>query len=124
MDAAESARRYAVAQVTAVDRRGLLLLVLEAGERFLRLTRDALRAGDLPRFATHLGRAQAVIAELRGTLDPAAGPLAADLGRLYEFMLFHLTAANAERSLRHVDEVRSVFDTIAGAYRAVLAPPA
>src|SRR6185436_20152106 len=59
MNAAEYAKRYTEAQVTMVDRGRLLLLVFEGGLRFLRLTREALQAGDLPRMANHLELAQA-----------------------------------------------------------------
>ena len=121
MNAAEYARRYSEAQVTMVDRGGLLLLVFEGGMRFLRLTRDALAAGDLPRMATHVGRAQAIVTELRGTLDyEAGGTIARDLARLYDFILVHLGEAYAKRSLRHVDEVLAVFGTITDAYRTIL----
>jgi flagellar protein FliS len=121
----EYARRYAAAQVTVVDRERLLLLVLDGGMKFLRLTRAALAAGDLRGFAENLARAQAIIAELNATLDHGAGgALARDLGRLYDFMLFHLTEANAAKSLRHVDEVLGVFATIADAFRTVLEPHA
>jgi len=114
-------QRYAAAQVTMVDRERLLLLVFEGGIKFLRLTREALAAGDLQRFGEHLSRAQAIISELLGTLDyEAGGTVASELGRLYDFMLFHLTEANAHKSLRHVDEVLLVFQTIADAYREVL----
>ena len=51
-------------------------------------------------------------------------PIAEAKIRLYEFMLFHLTEANAHRSLRHLDEVIGVFGTIADAYRWILAPGA
>ena len=121
----EYTRRYTAAQVTVVDRERLLALVFEGGTKFLRLTREALAAGDMPRFGEHLARAQAIIAELQGTLDHAAGgTIARDLARLYDFMLFHLTEANAQKSLRHVDEVLGVYTTIADAYRAILAQPA
>ena len=121
MHTQEYVRRYAQAQVSVVDREQLLLLVLEGGMKFLRLTRAALAAGDLPSFAEHLARAQAIISELLGTLDhEAGGEIAADLARLYDFMLFHLVEANAQRSVRHVDETIAVFDTILDAYRAIL----
>jgi len=124
-NAQEYARRYAATQVTMVDRERLLLLVFEGGIKFLRLTREALVAGDVQRFGEHLARAQAIIAELQGTLDrEAGGTIARDLGRLYDFMLFHLTEANARRSLRHVDETLAVFTTIADAYREILDKPA
>ena len=125
MNTQEYTRRYATAQVTVVDRERLLLLVFEGGTKFLRLTREALAAGDVRRFGENLARAQAIIAELQGTLDHAAGgTIARDLARLYDFMLFHLTEANAQQSLRHVDEVLRVFTIIAGAYRTILERPA
>ena len=121
MHVQEYARRYATAQVTMVDRGQLLLLVFEGGLKFLRLTRDALVAGDVARFAEHLSRAQAIIAELQSSLDrEAGGTIAEQLARLYDFMLFHLTEANARKSARHVEEVLGVFGTIADAYRTVL----
>ena len=125
MNAQEYAQRYAAAQVTVVDRERLLLLVLEGGARFLRLTRDALAADDLRGFGEALARAQAIIAELHGTLDhEVGGAITKDLARLYNFMLFHLTEANTKKSLRHVDEVIGVYTTIADAFRAVLERPA
>jgi flagellar protein FliS len=122
MNAQEYVKRYTTADVTVADRERLLLLVLEGGVKFLRLTRDALAAGDLARFSDHLGRSQAIIAELLATLDhEAGGPIAADLARLYDFMLFHLTEANVRKSVRHVEDVMAVFGTVAAAYREVLA---
>ncbi len=115
------AARYAEAQVNVVDRERLLLLVLEGGTKFLRLSRETLAAGDSVRFAEYLARSQAVISELLGTLDHrAGGAIATDLARLYEFMLFHLTEANTCRSVRHVDEVIQVFGIIAASFREAL----
>ncbi len=133
MNLTEYTQRYTAAQVTSVDRRRLLLLVFEGGLRFLRAARAALAADDRERFGEQLARAQAIIAELLGTLDHAAGgTVAGDLARLYEFMLLHLTRANAERSVGYVDEVIAVFSTIADAFRQAIeagaapadAPPA
>jgi flagellar protein FliS len=121
MHAQEYARRYTTAEVTVADRERLLLLVFEGGVKFLRLTRDALAAGEYTRFAEHLGRSQAIISELLATLDhEAGGSIAADLARLYDFMLFHLTEANVRKSIRHVEQVMAVFGTVAAAYRDVI----
>jgi flagellar protein FliS len=121
MDAREYTDRYAAAQVTAVDRERLLLLVLEGGLRFLRLARQALAAGDLTRFGESLRRAQAIIGELLGTLDrERGGTIAAHLARLYDFMLHHLTAANVEKDVAKVDEVITVFGIVAEAYRTII----
>jgi flagellar protein FliS len=123
MYAQEYARRYTEAQVGVVDRERLLLLVLEGGMKHLRLTREALAAGDTVRFTEHLGRSQAIVSELLGTLDRAAGgEIAANLARLYEFMLFHLTEANGRKSVGHVDEVIRVFAIVEDAFRTALEP--
>jgi flagellar protein FliS len=121
MQAQGYAARYAEAQVKVVDREQLLLLVFEGGTKFLRLAREALAAGDSVRFAEHLARAQAIISELLGTLDhQAGGAIATNLARLYEFMLFHLTEANASRSVRHIDDVIQVFGIVATSFREIL----
>lgn len=121
MDAHRYAKRYAEAEVNVADRGRLLLLVFEGGIKFLRLTRDALAAGDVVRFGEYLGRSQAIISELLATLDhEAGGAIATDLARLYDFMLFHLTEANLRKSVRHVEQVMAIFGTVAGAYREIL----
>lgn len=119
----ETARRYAAAEMTGIDRERLLLLLLEGGGRFLRLAREALVAGEVAALGPALARAQAIIAELQGTLDhQAGGEIARNLHRLYDFMLFHLTEANGQGSVRHLDEVIATYDTITDAFRQVLEP--
>jgi flagellar secretion chaperone FliS len=119
----ETARRYAAAEMTGIDPERLLLLLLEGGARFLRLAREALTGGDVAGFGQALARAQAIIAELQGTLDhQAGGEIAANLHRLYDFMLFHLTEANAQGSVRHLDEVIATYDTVTDAFRQILDP--
>jgi flagellar protein FliS len=119
----ETARRYAAAEMTGIDRERLLLLLLEGGGRFLRLAREGLAGGDVAAFGQALSRAQAIIAELQGTLDhQTGGEIAANLHRLYDFMLFHLTEANGQHSVRHLDEVIVTYDTVTDAFRQVLEP--
>jgi len=121
MDTQAYAQRYKAAQVTHVDQKRLLLLVFEGGQKFLGLAREALTAGNLVAFAENLSRAQAIISELMGTLDYRQGAdIASELARLYEFMLFHLTEANTQKSVRHVDDVIRIFGTVATAYRHIL----
>ncbi|HZR84475.1 MAG TPA: flagellar export chaperone FliS [Candidatus Binatia bacterium] len=117
------AASYREAQFATADRGRLLVLMFDGGVRFLRGAEDALGAQDVERFAHQLSRAQAIIAELLHTLDhKAGGTIAADLDRLYRFMLEHLVEANLRKSVTHVAEVRRVFEIVAGAYREILAP--
>ncbi len=118
MYAAEYHRRYTEAQVTSVDRGRLLLLLFEGGLTFLGRAREGLVAGDLPRFGEQLSRAQAVIAELLGSLDyERGGEIAKELARLYDFMLYRLTEANIEKSVVALDDVLRILPIIAGAFR-------
>lgn len=121
MNAQGYANRYSQAQVTSVDHKRLLMLVFEGGLRFLRQAREALAAEDLHRFGEALSRSQAIISELQATLDfERGGDIAPSLHRLYDFMLLHLVDANASRSVRHMDDVVRLFETVVGAYRTVI----
>jgi len=115
------ARTYQRTQVATVDRARLLLLVLEGGLKFLKLTNQAGERKDWAGFAHFLGKSQAIIAELMNTLDHEVGQdLSRNLERLYEFMLYHLTDANVTRSPAKVREVTRIFEVIAGAFREVI----
>ena len=98
------------------------MLVFEGGLEFLGRAERALTARNVAEFGRNLGRAQAVIAELMHTLDhDAGGQIAANLERLYQFMLDHLVEANVHKSARHVTQVSRLLQTITGAYRTILA---
>jgi flagellar secretion chaperone FliS len=125
MNAQGYAQRYNQVQVTSVDPKRLLLLVLDGGLRFLRQARGALAADDLAGFCVALGRAQAIVAELQATLDmERGGEIAVQLNRLYDFMLVRLTDANASRNVRDLDDVLRVFDTVASGFRSIIERPA
>ena len=119
--AQSTAGRYQQAQVGTADRGRLLLLMFDGGLKFLGQARASLDANDIGRFGYHLGRAQSVIAELLHTLDHAAGgQIAANLERLYQFMLEHLVEANRKKSMRHLDEVARLLDIVASGFREIL----
>lgn len=122
--AQSSAQRYQETQFATADRGRILLLMFEGGLKFLAQSRVGLEAGDFLRFGQQLGRAQAVIAELMHTLDhKAGGEIAANLERLYQFMLDHLVEANRRKSVRHVEQVSHLLATIADAFRTILERP-
>jgi flagellar secretion chaperone FliS len=117
-----SAGQYQQAQFATADRGRLLLLMFDGALRFLAQAEEGLRNDRVEEFAAQLGRAQAVIAELLHTLDhKAGGEIAAQLDRLYRFMLEHLVEANVQKSPRHVAEVHRVMSIIADSYREILA---
>ncbi|MEW6269416.1 MAG: flagellar export chaperone FliS [Thermodesulfobacteriota bacterium] len=118
----KTARQYQETQFATADRGTLLVLMFDGALRFLGEAEAGLHAQDVARFADRLGRAQAVIAELLHTLDHASGgEVAANLERLYRFMLEHLVEANLQKSPAHVALVRRLLAVVADAYREVVA---
>ena len=84
----------------------LVLMLLDGAMRFLRQADRALEQGNGTAFAERVCRAHAIVAELSSALDrEGGGEVAANLDRLYDFMLRHLTAGMGARSRRHLDEV-------------------
>ena len=69
-------------------------------------------ADDIERISViheRLLRAQDFITELACSLDvERGGDLAVHLGRLYEFMLYHLAKANTNRQRKPVEEVKGM----------------
>lgn len=117
-----SAGVYQQAQIATADRGRLLLLMFDGALRFLAQAESGLRNDRLEEFGSQLGRAQAIIAELMHTLDhKAGGEIAAQLERLYRFMLEHLVEANVQKSVRHLEQVRRVLSIVADAFREVVA---
>ena len=105
----------------AVNRSRFLLLVLEGGHALLVRARAKLAAGDAHAFGADLRGAQEMMLEVAQTLGAThGGAIAAELGRLAEFVVGQLALANAAGSLAHVDDVLRAYDPILDAYRAVV----
>jgi flagellar protein FliS len=114
---------YANVQTTTAEPAQIVFLLFDGATRFLRQAEAGLDRGDRAAFAYTLSRAHAIIAELSGSLDrEVGGELAANLGRLYDFMLRHLTEGLCARSRAHVTRVRELLQELregfAGAARA------
>lgn len=114
-------QQYQSMQVTTVDKGRLLLMMYEGAIKFLKQSRAGLEANDMVKFCRFLSKAQAVIAELMNTLDhEKGGSIAADLERLYDFMLFYLTEANLERDGNKITKTIHLIDTVYSAYKEII----
>jgi flagellar protein FliS len=120
---------YANVQTTTADPVDVIFLLFDGAARFLRQAEAGLERGDGAAFAYKLSRAHAIIAELSGSLNrEVGGEVAANLGRLYDFMLRHLTEGLCARSRVHVTRVRALLQELregfAGAAHAASHDPA
>ncbi len=116
------ARQYQEVEFATADRGRILLAMYDGGLRFLTGAKVALEAGDYDAFGHNLGRTQAIVAELLHTLDhEVGGEIAANLDRLYRFLLEHLIEANLQKSARHVVDAQRILGIVADGYRQILA---
>jgi flagellar protein FliS len=118
---------YANVQTTTADPVNVIFLLYDGAGRFLRQAEVGLERGDGAAFAYKLSRAHAIIAELSSSLNlEAGGEVAANLSRLYDFMLRHLTEGLCQKSAVHLSRVRAMLaelrDGFAGAVQTAQAP--
>jgi flagellar protein FliS len=110
---------YQNVSVTTADSPSLVVQLFDGALRFLARARRALAEGNQPEFAWTLSRAHAIVAELSNVLDrDAGGDVAADLSRLYDFALRHLTEGLIARSDAHLGRVVGILTTLREAFDA------
>jgi flagellar protein FliS len=99
----------------------LVVMLYDGANRFLIQGATALRAGDLSATNDRLRRAEAIVTELRSTLDMSAGEVATNLESIYSFCQRLLLEARLKRDPEKVEEVarllrelRDAWDQVAG----------
>lgn len=112
---------YQAVQATTAEPGQLMLLLFDGAVRFLTRAQRRLEAGDVAQFAQSIARAQAILAELRSSLNhEQGGEVAENLERLYEFMQRHLTLGLISRSGTHVEQVLRPLQTIREGFQAAV----
>jgi flagellar protein FliS len=114
---------YKQNQVLCASPAELILLLFDEGLRTLKKA-DAAFALETPeRFETinrHLLHTQDVLMELSLSLDlEKGGEVAANLQRIYDFMIRHLSLANREKIIQPVIEVHHLLTTLRSAWQEV-----
>jgi flagellar protein FliS len=109
--------------VAAADPHRLVLMLMDGAMERLTIARSCLernQRGDVARKTRAITQCLRIIGELRGSLNLAqGGELAHNLSDLYAYMQRQLLRANAESSLRCVNEVASLLSEIRSAWIAI-----
>ena len=99
----------------------LVVMLYDGANRFLIQGATAMRGGDLTVMNDRLRRAEAIINELRATLDMSAGNVAANLESIYSFCQRLLLEARLKQDPEKIDhvakllrELRDAWDQVAG----------
>lgn len=113
---------YEQAQVTTADRGRLLLMLYEGAINFLHEAERRMREGEEIKARVFQGRAFQIITELMNTLNhEAGGEIAANLHRLYAFMLHLLSEGNLRKNPQHFETVAQLLTVLQEAFTAAVA---
>jgi flagellar protein FliS len=115
---------YRSTQVASSNPVGQVVLLYEGAIRFALRHLAALERGDAEAAHNASVRAQAIVSGLQETLDRSAGPMAAQLDALYDFVLRRLTEGNIRKTPRPTEEALQVLRGLLGAWQEISRKPA
>lgn len=90
-------QQYRNTQVTTASQGTLIVLLYDGLLRFVAQAEQAIGRQDVEAAHNAMTRAHDILTELVVTLNPAAGQLAENLSRLYEFMGHCIVQANVQK---------------------------
>ena len=97
----------------------LVVMLYDGAHRFLFQAAAALRSGDLVTTNAKLQRAEAIIKELRSTLNFDAGELATRLEAIYAFCQRYLLEARLERDPERIEHVMGLLAELREAWEQI-----
>jgi flagellar protein FliS len=109
--------RYGAVKVTTSTPGQVLVMLYDGLLRFLRDAQAAMTAKERVKCGEKLSRANAILAELLGTLDASQNPaLCANLQSLYVFSMNHLLQANIKQNPDMIGEIVTVLTPLREAW--------
>ena len=122
---------YRRVEVETATPEKLVVMLYNGAIRHVEDAKRAVLIKDLGRTHDHLIRAQEIVTELRGALNFAAGEVAQNLDRIYDYVHRLLVQANLKKDaapldecLGHLRELRDAWDEIAARPAADSTAPA
>jgi flagellar secretion chaperone FliS len=103
--------------VAAADPHRLIVMLLDGALERIATARGCMTRGDTAEKARLINRAVSIIGELRSSLDlNSGGPIAVNLGELYDYMCRRLLKATADNRVEMLDEVTKLLNEIRTAW--------
>jgi len=113
-------QNYRQIQVETADQATLLLMLYSGALKFLRLARQAIEDDHIEEVNHQLGKAQDILCELMGSLNPDVPEISSNLFQLYEYMHYQLVQANIKKDKALVEEVEKMINTLLEAWQAAI----
>lgn len=98
--------------INMASKESLLLMLVDATVRCIKIARNAIENKDIPLAHKELTRVQDIYTELMATLNMDGGDFTKDLYKLYEFIKDKLYVANIKKDVAIIDEVMPVIEDI------------
>ncbi|WP_430391052.1 flagellar export chaperone FliS [Dyella sp. 20L07] len=106
--------------VEGADRHQLTSMLYDGAIDRINQARGAMRRGDVPAKGTHFARAQAILTELRGSLDHSAdSKFSGRLDALYDYVCRRLLHAQLNNDERALDESIELLSPLRDAWREI-----
>jgi flagellar secretion chaperone FliS len=115
---------YRTTQVVGASKAGQIVLLYQGAIRFSVQHLAWIERGNVEQAHKSSVRAQEIVAALRESLDLSAGPIAAQLDLLYEFVLRRLMEGNLAKKPKPTEEAVQVLRGLLEAWEALAAQPA
>jgi flagellar protein FliS len=106
--------------VAAADPHRLVVMLMDGALERIVTARGCIERKETVEKARLLNRAVSIIGELRSSLDmKAGGQIAVNLADLYDYMCRLVLQANADNSIKRLDEASKLLHEIRGAWIAI-----
>ncbi|MFO0984887.1 MAG: flagellar export chaperone FliS [Planctomycetota bacterium] len=110
---AQASRSYLANTITNAHPGEIVVMMFDGALRFLRQARRAMEQNAVAAAGEALSRAQAMVAELMGSVDASVGGnLPHDLVRLYRFSMERMLTANLSRHPEELDAVTMILEKL------------
>jgi flagellar protein FliS len=106
--------------IASADPHRLTLMLMQGALDRMAYSKGCMERKDFAGKAEHLSRVNAILLNLRDTLDlDVGGDVAQNLYALYEFMIRQLQEANVQNNLQTIDEVINLLLPIKKAWASI-----
>jgi flagellar protein FliS len=117
---ATAQQAYRDSSVLTAPPERLVVMLYDGAHRFLFQASHAMRSGDLTLMNNRMQRAEAIIGELRATLDhEKGGEIAGRLDSIYTFCQRHLLEARIKRDPARIEQVMKLLAELREAWEQV-----
>lgn len=111
---------YTSNTIMTQSRSRLVVMLYEGAIKFLRLAVRKLEEKDYAGKGYYINKAQDIINELNAVLNvETGGEMAANLRRIYVFMVCHLSEANIKKNPAMVNEVIDLLEELLQGWRSI-----